>query len=388
MPDPPAGSSAWRAQDKGPIIVATCWAVTGASSVFVGARLYVRGVILKKLHSDDYYSLLALICSYITAAFSTVAVVAYGNGKHIALLTREQQEAVAFWTTIAFCTGIMTLSIPKLAVVSLLVRILNPGRFHKWFLWGIVIWCQMSFIAAIGILLGRCTPLHSLWDFSVKGSCFDVNILVSYGIYASVYSAFVDIYLAVYPAIVLIHMEISLKKNLAPPASLGISSLWKKIALAVALGIGVISGIVAIYKATKIPSLKQSDYTHERSDLIIWTVVEGNTLLIASSIPVLWPLVQLVMRHNPFSSGKGSSDGGSNTAGVELAQRKFKPKPGREADLGITIDDGSQSPTYILSPSATRVQALFETIAGSGNVWYLAPRGCLRCQTRRSKVRT
>lgn len=112
-------------------------------------------------------------------------MVAYGNGKHIARLTKEEQEGVAFWTTIAFCTGIMTLSIPKLAVVSLLVRILNPGRFHKWFLWGIVIWCQISFIAAIGLLLGRCTPLHSLWDFSVKGSCFDVNALVSYGIYAS-----------------------------------------------------------------------------------------------------------------------------------------------------------------------------------------------------------
>lgn len=112
-------------------------------------------------------------------------MVSYGTGKHIALLTVEQQEGVALWTTITFCTGIMTLSIPKLAVVSLLVRILNPGRFHKWFLWGIVIWCQMTFIAAISLLLGRCTPLHSLWDFSVKGSCFDVNILVGYGIYAS-----------------------------------------------------------------------------------------------------------------------------------------------------------------------------------------------------------
>ena len=61
MSEPPIDSDAWKTQDKGPSIIATCWAVTAASTVFVGARLYVRGVILKRLHSDDYYSLLALV---------------------------------------------------------------------------------------------------------------------------------------------------------------------------------------------------------------------------------------------------------------------------------------------------------------------------------------
>jgi len=95
-----------------------------------------------------------------------------------------------------------------------------------------------------------------MWDFSVKGTCFDINHLVNYGIYASgkltslnltnsrigadqckVFSAFVDIYLAIYPAIVLFHLQISLKK-FAPAGSIGISPSWKKFALAVALGIG------------------------------------------------------------------------------------------------------------------------------------------------------
>src|SRR5690349_9940356 len=125
------------------------------------------------------------MCGLTSAALSTVAVVSFGNGKHITLLTTEQQQGVLLWTTIAFCLGIMLLSIPKLAVVSLLTRILDPGRFHKWLLWIMVIWCQMSFLAAISILLGRCKPLRSMWDFSVKGTCFDINKLVSYGIYAT-----------------------------------------------------------------------------------------------------------------------------------------------------------------------------------------------------------
>lgn len=112
-------------------------------------------------------------------------MVSFGNGKHIAVLTTEQQQGVVLYTTVAFCLGIMSFSIPKLAVVSLLTRILNPGRFHKWVLWIMVVWAQLSFLAAISILLGRCKPLRSLWDFSVKGTCFDINSLVGYGIYAT-----------------------------------------------------------------------------------------------------------------------------------------------------------------------------------------------------------
>jgi hypothetical protein len=61
MSDPPVGSDAWKTEDKGPTIVATCWAFTALGTVFVSARLFVRGVMLKRLQSDDYYSILALV---------------------------------------------------------------------------------------------------------------------------------------------------------------------------------------------------------------------------------------------------------------------------------------------------------------------------------------
>jgi hypothetical protein len=113
-----------------------------------------------------------------------VAVVSFNNGKHISLLTTEQQQGAIFWTTVAFCPGVMLLSLPKLAVVSLLTRILSPGRFHKVFLWTMVIWCQLTLFAAIGLLVGRCMPPRALWDFSVEGTCLDAKILLNYGIYA------------------------------------------------------------------------------------------------------------------------------------------------------------------------------------------------------------
>lgn len=40
--------------DRGPYIVTVICAVTATGTVFALARLYARGVILGKLHADDY----------------------------------------------------------------------------------------------------------------------------------------------------------------------------------------------------------------------------------------------------------------------------------------------------------------------------------------------
>ncbi|KAL0780804.1 hypothetical protein CaCOL14_002139 [Colletotrichum acutatum] len=343
---PAEESDEWKAQDKGPIILIVCWIVTAISTCFVVGRVYVRGRIMKKFQSDDWFIILGLLCGYISTTLSTIAVT-YGNGRHMPLLSTEQQQGAILWTTAAFCPGIMSFGLPKLAVVSLLVRLMNPDRYHKWFLWWLGIWCQLTLFVTAGLLLGRCMPARSLWDFSVEGTCFDVNILVAYCIYAGSFSAFVDVYLAVYPAIILFRLQMATKK---------------KIALSCALGIGSISGIVAIYKTTRIPSLASKDFSYDTSDLVIWTVVEGSTIIIASSIPVMQPLLELILRRNPFSSAKGSKqtpqyydDYGSQSksksrggGGIELGQRKPKVKP--KDELGLTIVEGD-SQENILTPT-------------------------------------
>ncbi|KAK1673887.1 integral membrane protein [Colletotrichum godetiae] len=333
-----------KAHDKGPTIVIVCWIVTAISTCFVVGRVYVRGKIIEKFQSDDCLTHgCSQFCGYISTALSTIAVT-YGNGRHMSLLSTEQQQGAILWTTAAFCPGIMSFGLPKLAVVSLLVRLMNPDRYHKWFLWWLGIWCQLTLFVTAGLLLGRCMPARSLWDFSVEGTCFDVSILVAYCIYAGSFSAFVDVYLAVYPAVVLFRLQMATKK---------------KIALSCALGIGSISGIVAIYKTTRIPSLGSKNFSYDTSDLVIWT---GSTIIIASSIPVMQTLLELILRRNPFSSASGSKqtphyyeDYGSQSksksrggVGIELGQRKTKAKP--KYDLGLTIVEGDGQEN-ILTPT-------------------------------------
>ncbi|KAK8107917.1 uncharacterized protein PG998_009930 [Apiospora kogelbergensis] len=340
-PSPPKGTleyHEWAAQDKGPTELVTCWTVTAISTLFVAGRLYVRGVLQRKLRSDDYLIILSLLCGYISTAFSTVAT-SYGNGKHFELLNLEQKQGLSFGQRQ-----------PSLAVISLLTRILNPSTAHLWYLWTMGLVCFASLLATVGVLLGQCTPARSLWDFSItEKTCFDKSILIGYCVFAGSISAFVDLYLAIYPSLVLFRLQMPIKK---------------KLALCAALGIGSVSGVVAIYKSTRIPSLGSPDFSYDTSDLVIWTVIEGSTIIIASSIPVMQPLAEVIFGRSIFGSSgsKGgrryydkngdATDENSQPGLVTIGQKSSRPRKQMSDDLEMTISGTgfSSSEEDILSP--------------------------------------
>ncbi|UQC79499.1 uncharacterized protein CLUP02_04979 [Colletotrichum lupini] len=274
-------------ENKGPSSLGIIISVTALSTLFTAARLYVRGVILKKVHSDDYLIVASVICSWVSVATAVVAV-SHGMGLHFELLTTQQKSRAIFWTVAGFPAGVMSFGLPKLAVVALLTRILNPSPWHKTFLWALSLFCLLNLTANMILLFAHCQPTQSQWDFSVSGHCLDKWILVSFAIYTGAFGAFVDLYLAVYPALVLARLQMSIKK---------------KAALSVALGIGSISSVVAVYKCTRVPSLASSDFTYDTADLVIWTIVEGGTMIIAACIPILQPLGERIFGKRILGSG-------------------------------------------------------------------------------------
>ena len=119
-----------------------------------------------------------------SAVFSILGVHS-GNGKHFAILTKEQKSGAILWTMAGFCLGILSSGIPNLAIVFLLTRVFNPGRRHKIFLWCLATVCFLGLLVCVIVLFGRCIPARSLWDSDVTpDSCFSVWILVYYAIYA------------------------------------------------------------------------------------------------------------------------------------------------------------------------------------------------------------
>lgn len=157
-------------------------------------------------------------------------------------LSEDDQSAVIMWTTAAFCPGILFLGLPKIAIVLLLDRLLDPTKFVRVFLWGIVGISQASFICLIGLLLGRCNPPMRLWDQNVEGECMDIQVVTNFAVFAGglsylfcvnlsftrvltvfpAFSAFVDVVLAVYPTMALFRTPMTLKRRLSLSVVLGI----------------------------------------------------------------------------------------------------------------------------------------------------------------------
>jgi hypothetical protein len=108
-----------------------------------------------------------------------------GNGRHFDTLSLNDMQGAIFWTILGFPFGVVAFGLPKLAVVSLLTRLLNPDRWHKIFLWIMALLCFGSLLGCIVILFAQCSPAKSQWDFSItEKTCIDKWVLVDYAIFA------------------------------------------------------------------------------------------------------------------------------------------------------------------------------------------------------------
>ncbi|CAG9950727.1 unnamed protein product [Clonostachys rosea f. rosea IK726] len=276
--------------NKGPAIKAACITLWTLGTVFVCLRLFTRKHIMKNVQVDDYLIILATAFGWANAAMAIVAV-AHGSGRHTDTLTLGQQGNAKLFTILSFPFGILSFTIPKLAVVTLLTRLLNPSRVRQAFLWSLAWLCLISVIICIIILFTQCTPAAFMWGGAPEGKCISPWVLINFSIFTGALSAFTDLCLAIYPAVILWGLQINIRK---------------KTALSVALGIGSISCGVAIYKSTRLDSLASLDFVYDTADLVIWTAAEATSTVIACCIPILQPLVEILFGRKILSGSSSS----------------------------------------------------------------------------------
>jgi hypothetical protein len=165
----------------------------------------------------------------------------WGNGQHFDVLTLEQKQNTIKWMMAAYVPGIETLGFPKLAVIALLVRLLAPSRLHRRVLWTMGVVCCMSLTCMVMTLILQCTPTKALWTLTMPHNCLAPGVLEGLAFWASsklttpdekakrrlttvpcpASSAFLDFYLAVYPAVVLWKLQMPVRKKLVLSCALG-----------------------------------------------------------------------------------------------------------------------------------------------------------------------
>ncbi|EEH39130.2 hypothetical protein PAAG_01592 [Paracoccidioides lutzii Pb01] len=284
-------TSGWNLQeDKGPLILVVIWTITPLAAILVASRLYVRAAIIRKVELDDWLILLSMILSLTYVVLVTVSV-GYGFGKHQDTLTPDQIRGARLNAQIGSLFAILAIAIPKLAVAAMLNRILVPTPFHRNVVWFLGAFVTVSSCIGIPVLMTICNPHQATWDKRIKNAkCRNPVSSTNYLLFTGAVSAFADLYFAVYAVIVCWKLRVS---------------RLKKIAVSVALGLGTIACVVAIIKCVQLPTLKKRhDTTYRSSDLIFWSKLEADTIIIAACIPTFKPLFRLFRkRKTPAVTG-------------------------------------------------------------------------------------
>ncbi|EQB48045.1 hypothetical protein CGLO_12741 [Colletotrichum gloeosporioides Cg-14] len=274
----------------GGVIVASVVPATAISTMFALSRLFVRGWIQKKVHFDDGILLAAVISGW-TSTATTLKAVAIGHGRHVASLSDHQKEAILHWTVMAFSFGIFALILPKIAVVALMNRLLQPKRGQRLFLWALVAFCSLGLLGNVLGLYTQCSPSQAEMSFMTK-ACLGPDMAVEYSISTSV--------------------------------------------------LGAVALITAIFKCTRLKSLGSPDFTYDSADLVIWTSLEADVVIIAVCIPAMQPLIDHLLPHPSDASTLSSHAPTSPTSFTprkKLWSISHDPEAGRDWDTEIQIPE-------------------------------------------------
>ncbi|RYP12771.1 hypothetical protein DL765_007149 [Monosporascus sp. GIB2] len=298
----------WGADDYGILADRACWAMFGFTTAVVGLRIYSRTLNGRNrqhggLGPDDYTTIGCLVFFLATCILINVGS-HYGLGKHFEDVPKEHLEPALKYNVIISAVLIWTFSLPKFVIISTLKRILDYGTKTTILFWALALSSQAFILATSVWWFVQCTPVEYGWNKTIEGECADVSILANLGYFTSAYSAFLDIFFALYPIPFIMRLNMPLKARIATSGALSLS---------------ILACVVSIYKLAifgEVFAILRQDPTYPVPYLDILGMAEGFVLVTAASLPTLGPVFRvakgkLTSVHSSRSGSRSQLDAGS-----------------------------------------------------------------------------
>ncbi|KAL2270786.1 hypothetical protein VTJ83DRAFT_157 [Remersonia thermophila] len=272
-PLPPADPNAYYGDPVIPLAV-VCVALT---TLFVGLRLWSRGVILRALGLEDLFLVLSWLFGIGLLAAQITNIQHGGLGRQYAVLDHEtlvRNLKISFGITICY---FFALVLVKISVLCLYVRVLTYHyvRLAAKIMLGVV---GISHAWIIATMLTTCVPIEAVWDVGKKETayCHPGNVWWSH---AGINIA-TDFLISILPLTVLHKLHI-------PPR--------QKVALYLVFLLGFSVCIISLLRCLQFLRLGFIDVEHDTTpDLVIisiWTMLEVSIAIIVACIPTLKPVV-------------------------------------------------------------------------------------------------
>ncbi|KAH7146106.1 hypothetical protein EDB81DRAFT_842367 [Dactylonectria macrodidyma] len=259
------------ADTTAPRIMTTMWVMTGVSAIFMSLRFFCKHRYGKATGWDDSILVFSWVCLVLYAALTTASC-QKGIGMHLTDIPPDHLSEAIKLLYVGEFFAIVAVAVSKTSFAVTLLR-LAERPWHSYVLWFIIVSLN-SIMLLCGIFqFVQCSPTEKLWNLGVPGACWDPRININYAIFAGSYSAAADFILALFPWLLIWHLQMRKRE---------------KVGVAVAMSLGILASITAAVKTSYLPDIiRWADFTYSSADLLIWAASETAVTIIAASIPFL-----------------------------------------------------------------------------------------------------
>ncbi|KAI4862351.1 hypothetical protein F4820DRAFT_463672 [Hypoxylon rubiginosum] len=265
---------------------AVTWLLTTVAVIVVGLRFYTRAIIVRRVGWDDWMMLLSLGLMITDSVFVQISV-QHGLGNSQWTLLEEDAITAIKWDYLAQPPAIIGPALGRISFAMLLLNLIGTHKARRIPLHVIIVSQFIANTLVFVLILAQCKPIESLWDYRITGVCWGLDSQSKIGFFQGALNAATDLTLAIFPTIFVWGLQMKLSQ---------------KVSLAVLMGLGVFAMVGSIMKTVYLPSVgKRENYTYNTAPLIIWWMVEGYLVIIATSIVTLRPLFKKRTKHSGAS---------------------------------------------------------------------------------------
>lgn len=177
------------------------WGLTAAAGVMLFLRVYCKLWRCRGLWWDDHFLIISWVrrkaipilerhCLPVLQLSLTIAVsintyiVSLGFGLHMSEVSTENLKTINLFTILVACFGIISTTTSKTSFSLMLYRITVNVWVKRFLIFGII--SVNVFLNLVWIFgLAKCTPTARVWDKSVPGTCWNLEKLAKFQLFAA-----------------------------------------------------------------------------------------------------------------------------------------------------------------------------------------------------------
>lgn len=204
-----------------------------------------------------------------------------GFGRHMKYIDSQDLSATLRAGYYSFAGAFLSPLFGRLSFCLFLLSLIwHSRRIPRWPLYVVMVTQVIVNVTSAILIYAQCgTHLSALWTFNVPevvAHCWNFKIQTDWGYLAGSINSTTDLFLTIFPAVIVSFSSLTIKSRLG---------------LICLLCLSFLAMIASIIKTIEAKMLSQfTDYTYDLVGYVEWGSIELNVVIIASSIPLLRPL--------------------------------------------------------------------------------------------------